>query len=333
MMTLGWGIIGIGHIADTQMAPAIAADANSTLVSVVSRDQGRADAFAEKHGAVHATTSYDELLARADVDVVLITTPNSQHAEQVIAAARAGKHVYCDKPLATTVADAERAVAACAEASVKLGMGFHNRAMPCFREAKRVLESGVIGEPISVYVEVSAGARELQSWRADPTLAGHGTMANVGVHLYDVLRFVMDAEITTVSAFLDAPVGQMERMAVSTLVFDNGVVAQINANERTPFPHNDFVIHGSKGRITGVGLTRTSAGGELQVLTADGETRTPFPPASEAHRDALSNFCRALVEGRDPSPSGRDGLQIVRVVEGMARSSRDGVHCRLPSAR
>ena len=328
-MTLGWGIIGIGHIADTQMAPAINVDVNSTLISVVSRDQERADAFAEKFGAVHATTSYDELLARPDVDVVLITTPNSLHAEQVIAAARAGKHVYCDKPLATTVADAERAVAACAEASVKLGLGFHNRAMPCFLEAKRLLESGVIGEPIALHVEVSAGAREHQSWRADPALAGHGTMANVGVHLYDVLRFIMSAEITTVSAFLDAPDGQMERMSVATLVFDNGAIAQVNANEKTPYPRNDFVIHGSKGRIAGLGLTRTSAGGKLQVLTADGETRTPFPPASEAHRDALSEFCQALVEGREPSPSGQDGLQIVRVVDAMARSARDGVHIRL----
>jgi 1,5-anhydro-D-fructose reductase (1,5-anhydro-D-mannitol-forming) len=328
-MTLGWGIIGIGHIADTQMAPSINADANSTLVSVVSRDQERANAFARKHGAVQATTSYDEMLARPDVDVVLVTTPNGLHAEQVIAAARAGKHVYCDKPLATTVADAERAVAACADTSVKLGMGFHNRAMPCFLETKRVLESGVIGDPIAFHVEVSAGARELRSWRADPALAGHGTMANVGVHLYDVLRFIMSAEITTVSAILDAPAGHMERMSVSTLVFDNGAIAQINANEKTPYPHNDFVIHGSKGRITGVGLTRTSAGGEVQVLTADGETRTPFSPASEAHRDALSGFCRALVEGREPSPSGRDGLQIVRVVDAMARSSRDGIHVRL----
>ena len=330
-MTLGWGIIGIGHIADTQMAPAIDADPNSKLVSVVSRDRGRADTFAQKHGAVHATTSYDEMLERDDVDVVLITTPNSLHAEQVIAAARAGKHVYCDKPLATTVADAERAVAACDDASVKLGMGFHNRAMPCFLEAKRILDAGIVGEPISVHVEVSAGAREHESWRADPTLAGHGTMANVGVHLYDVLRFIMGAEIVTVSAFLDAPGGQMERMSVATLIFDNGAIAQIDANEKVPFPRNDFVIHGTRGRIAGLGLTRTSAGGEFRVLAADGETSTSFPPASEAHRDALSGFCRVLVEGRTPSPSGRDGLQIVRVVDAMARSFRDGVHVRLGS--
>ena len=328
-MSLGWGIIGIGHIAATQMAPAIDADANSTLVSVVSRDQGRADSFAEKYGAVHATTSYDELLGRPDVDVVLITTPNSQHAEQVVAAARAGKHVYCEKPLATTVADAERAVAACKEAGVRLGMGFHNRAMPCFLEAKRVLESGIIGDPIAAYVEVGAGARELRGWRGDPALAGHGTMANVGVHLYDVLRFIMAAEITTVSAFLDAPDGQMERMSVATLVFDNGAIVQVNANEKTPYPRNDFVIHGSKGRIAGIGLTRTSAGGEIQVLSADGETKTPFAPASRAHREALSGFCRSLVEGREPSPSGQDGLQIVRVVDAMARSARDGIHVRL----
>src|SRR5450759_2571658 len=105
-VALGWGIVGPGGIADREMAPAIAADSNSELVAVVARDPDKGRAFAEKHGAGWSGTDYDEMLKRSDVDVVLITTPNGLHADQVVAAAGAGKHVLGDKPLALTAADA-----------------------------------------------------------------------------------------------------------------------------------------------------------------------------------------------------------------------------------
>ena len=116
-----WGIIGLGRIADTEIAPAITTSPHGELRAVVSREQGRADAFAGRHGAARALTSFRELLADPGVDAVYIATPNALHAEQVVAAARAGKHVMCDKPLALTVADAQRAVSACEEANVRLG--------------------------------------------------------------------------------------------------------------------------------------------------------------------------------------------------------------------
>src|ERR1700676_3993983 len=119
-MTLGWGIVGPGGIADREMAPAIAADPNSELVAVVARDPDKGRAFAAKHGARSSSTDYAEMLARPDVDVVLVTPPNALHPHQGMAAARAGKHVLCDKPLALTAADGERAIAACADAGVKL---------------------------------------------------------------------------------------------------------------------------------------------------------------------------------------------------------------------
>src|SRR6266566_2542225 len=109
---LRWGIIGLGRIADTEIAPAITASPQGELRGVVSRDQGRAEAFAGRHGAVRALTSFDELLADPEVDAVYIATPNALHADEVVAAAAAGKHVMCDKPLALSVAGAQRADAA-----------------------------------------------------------------------------------------------------------------------------------------------------------------------------------------------------------------------------
>ena len=328
----GWGLIGTGRIADDRILPAINAVAGNKLVGVVSRDRGRADAFAKKFGAQHAYTSYEEMLRNPDVTVVAIHTPNAQHAEQAIAAARAGKHVFCDKPMATTVADAERMVRECEKAGVKLGLNFHNRFMPAFIETRRIIQSGEIGEVQLAQVEASPGARpggRLGSWRVDPAVAGLGTTYSIGVHVYDILRFLLSSEVAMVSALFDTQRGVMEETNVSLLRFQNGVMAQLSVHEKTPFPHNDFVIYGSKGRILGKGLTRSRAGGELQVITEDGKTRTTEFPATNAHAACVKAFSEALLEGRDPDPSGIDGLRSVQLTEGMARSAGEGIHVGL----
>src|ERR1039457_7045996 len=118
-----WGIVGLGRIADTEIAPAISASKDGVLQAVVSRDQGRADSFAQRHQAARGLTDYGEMLADPEVDAVYIATPNALHADQVVAAAEAGKHVMCDKPLATSTAAARRAAAACEAAGVRRGGG------------------------------------------------------------------------------------------------------------------------------------------------------------------------------------------------------------------
>lgn len=328
----GWGLVGTGRIAEDRILPGIIAHQGNRLVGVVSRTRERAENFAKKFRAEHAYTSYDELLRNPDVTVVAIHTPNAQHAEQAIAAARAGKHVFCDKPMATTVADAERIVRECEKAGVKLGVNFHNRFMPSFIEARRIIAGGGIGAVQMVQLEASPGARpggRLGTWRVDAAVAGLGTTNSIGVHVYDILRYLLDSEITMVSAFFDSARGVMEGVNLSTFRFANGVLAQLSVHEITPYPHNDFVIYGSQGRIIGRGLTRSREGGEMEVKTADGKTRTTAFPAINAHAAAVAGFSEALIEGRDPVPSGIDGLRSVQLTEAMARSAWDGVHVRL----
>jgi len=328
----GWGLIGTGRIADDRILPGINAHAGNQLIGVVSRDQGRADTFARKFGAQHAYTNYDDLLRNPEVTVVAIHTPNSQHADQAVAAARAGKHVFCDKPMATSVADAERIVRECEKAGVKLGMNFHNRYMPGFIEARRVIASGEIGKIHHVQIEASPGARpggRLGTWRTDPGTAGLGTTYSIGVHVYDILRYLLASEISMVSAFFDSPRGKVEEINASLLRMENGVVAQLSVHENSPFPHNDFVVYGSKGRILGRGLTRSRAGGVLEVATADGKTRSQAVEAINAHGACVAAFSDALLNGRDPVPSGIDGLRSMQLTDAMARSAWEGTHVRL----
>ena len=328
----GWGLIGTGRIADDRVLPGINAFAGNKLIGVVSRTQARADDFAKRFKAKHAYTHFDDLLKNPEVTVVAIHTPNAQHAEQAIAAARAGKHVFCDKPMATGAADAERIVRECEKAGVTLGVNFHNRQMPCFIEARRIVQSGEIGNVIMVQLEASAGVGATSvaaTWRQDPAQAGLGTSMNVGTHVYDILRYILNSEIVMVSAMFETPPGVMETTSLTTFRFANGALAQLNVNQSTPNPHNDFVIYGSKGRITGRALTRSRAGGEMQVHLNDGASRTQTYPAINAHEACVVDFSKALLEGRAPAATGIDGLRSVQLTDAMKKSAWEGMHVRL----
>ena len=314
------------------MLPGINSFAGNKLIGVVSRTQARADDFARRFNAQHAYTNFDDLLKNPEVTVVAIHTPNAQHAEQAIAAARAGKHVFCDKPMATSAADAERIVRECEKAGVTLGVNFHNRQMPCFLETRRIVQSGEIGKVLMVQLEASAGvgaASVAATWRQDPAQAGLGTSMNVGTHVYDILRFILGAEIVMVSAMFDTAPHVMETTSLTTFRFANGALAQFNVNQSTPNPYNDFVIYGSKGRITGRALTRSRAGGELQVSIDGGASRVTTYPAINAHEACVVEFSKALLEGRAPAATGVDGLRSVQLTDAMGKSAWEGVHVRL----
>lgn len=328
-MTLGWGIIGLGRSADTLVAPSIAADPNSQLVAVVSRDQGRGDAFAARHGARRAGTDYAAMLSNPDVDVVAITTPNAFHAEQVIAAARAGKHVLCDKPMATSAVEAKQAYDACRQAGVKLGINFQTRHFTWFQQARRVIASGEIGNVIAVQIDASAGDVPLGGWRADPQLAQLGSINNIAVHVYDVLRFLLAAEVTEVTALLDSDRRhELERLPMVLMRFSNGALVYANGNQRTPLPLNDVVIHGTEGRIDGRGITRPQTEGEMRVVSKVGE-RSAHYSSHDCYERTIRAYSEAVLAGHDPDPSGLDGLRCVQITDAIRRSAREGRHVEL----
>lgn len=318
---LGWGIIGIGNIVKTTIAPAMVEEPDCELVAAVSRDQGRARHFASDFGVRYAYDDYDLMLANPEVEAVFIATPNSLHAEQVIAAARSGKHVLCDKPLAINVPDARRALDACTEAGVRLGINFHNRHLPWVQDVSRLIAEGVIGDVEMVQVQVASGPRHYDNWRADPEIAGLGTVHNVGVHGLDFLRVLLSSDPVEVVAMFDRPpgTGEVEMQALMTLRFANGALVHFDANERLRDPLNDIVIYGSEGRIVGSSFTRSRSDGELRVLTDAGETVTAYP-APEAHRLAVAAFTTAVLEDREPNASGLDGLRSAQICEAIARS-------------
>lgn len=327
---LGWGIVGLGRIAGTQIAPAIAASGNGSLVCVVSRDQGRAAEFARAHavaggpgqsgGAPAALDDYAKMLTDPAVTAVYIATPNALHAEQVIAAARAGKHVMCDKPLALTPADARRCVEECRSAGVRLGITFQTRYHDGLADAVKLVRDGGIGKVVMAEVTMSGGRNLPRGWRTDPALAGLGTLNNIGVHAFDLLRYLLGAEVSEVVAMTGAEPGfQVDTTALVLLRFASGTIAYVNANQSAPHARDDIVLYGSEGRILGRNLSRPGRDGTLSFVTQAGEREVPAS-SHDAYRRVVQAFADAVLAGRDPSPAGEDGVRSVELTTAIARA-------------
>ncbi|MGH9102467.1 MAG: Gfo/Idh/MocA family protein [Acidimicrobiales bacterium] len=327
--TLGWGLVGLGGIADKEIAPAITSTESATLVGVVSRDQGRAEAFAQRHGALHALHDYDQLLAEPSVGAVYIATPNALHVDQTIAAARAGKHVLCDKPLAMSAADAERVISECDKAGVSLGVTFQTRNHEGMADAKAAIAEGRIGSVVLAEIEMSPGRTMIKGWRTDKSLAGIGAMNNIGVHAYDLLRYLLGSEVSEVTAMLASEPGfDLDLTSLALMRFENGALAYVNANQTVPNFRPDVVVYGSKGRIIFDNLSRPNREGTIEVLTEEGRTERPAD-SKTAYRKTVGDFTQAVLEGREPSPSGLDGLRSVELTDAMSTSAREGRLVRL----
>jgi len=203
-MAIGWGIVGIGRHPDARMAPAIRVAQDSKLVAVCSRDQARAEAFAQKHGSLFAYSDYEAMLQNPQVDAVYIASPNALHKEHTVKAAQAGKHVLCEKPMALSLADCQTMIRACRDAAVLLGVGFHLRHHQAHIEARRCIQRGEVGELVMGHAQWAGGVRGqlhpaprggLLAWWDDPQMSGGGSMMATGVHAVDLLRFVTGREV------------------------------------------------------------------------------------------------------------------------------------------
>jgi len=336
-MTLGWAIITAGMHADLKVAPALNATPDAELVAVYSRDQGRAEAFAKKHGAKAAYSDLDALLRDARVEAVFIASPNALHASQTLAAARAGKHVLAEKPMATTLDDAVAMVRACRDAGVKLGVGYHLRQHPGHREAQRLIAQGVLGTVALAQGQWGFGVRgqeappprsALRQWWDDPELmGGASTMMGTGVHVIDLLRFVLGQEVTEVAALTDGQTAErpLEQLVTMALRFNQGTLATMCCGRRLPDSRNDLTVYGSLGRIAVRAALWEGRQGALDV-TSEAVHKTEVYPLQPLANfvDELVDFQRAIRSDREPAATGLDGLRAVQVTLAMIESAKHG---------
>ena len=318
-MTVGWGIIGIGKLSDVSIAPAIARDADSELVAVCSRSLQRAAEFAQRHGSPAHYDDYDAMLRDDRVDAVYIATPNALHGEHMLAAAAAGKHVLVDKPMALSAEDGQRMIAAAGEHGVHLAVGFQLRHKATNRAARDAIARSVIGTPALFEMSIGAGKDHFpyDTWRADPALAGGGTLLHQGTHVIDLVQFLADSPIVEVACLADAP--PSEDVAVVSCRLASGALANLSSNQLIGGTPRTWLAVGSEAWLQGKGGLGAATGDEV-VLHRGTDTESVAVGTANAYDEEIASFARAVAHGEPVNGTGLDGVRTIAVVDAVYRS-------------
>jgi 1,5-anhydro-D-fructose reductase (1,5-anhydro-D-mannitol-forming) len=337
-MALGWGIIGIGKLADIAIAPAMGKQGASQLAAVCSRDLGRARQFAERHEARSAYDDYGQMLDDPAVDIVYIASPNALHAEHTVAAVQAGKHVLVEKPMALSVTDGQVMVDAASSAGVTLAVGFHLRHKATALMAREAVRSGRLGRVFLADMSVGAGKSlyPYHTWRADPLLAGGGTLLHQGTHAIDLIAFLTDRTISEVTCQLDitdADEGEGERQRAggrgsedvftATCRLDDGTLATLSSHQLHAGTRPDWALFGEEGWLACRGGSSPFPGDELTFHVGREEPSALATSEVSAYDAEVDAFVAAVEGTAVVNGSGLDGLRVIAACEALYRSARE----------
>ena len=339
---IGWGIVGCGVIAPTH-AGAIQDSGTARLVACCDIVPGKAKDFAGKYGAARAYDSMAAMLKDPDIQAVSICTPSGLHSQCCIAAAEAGKHILCEKPLDVTLEAIDLAIAACDAYGVKLSGVFQRRTYASSQKVREAVRTGklgklVIGDAYQKYFRsheyYASGA-----WRATWDLDGGGALMNQGVHGIDLLLYLM-GDVKRLSAYARRLVRniEVEDTAVAILEFVNGAVGVIEGTTSvTPGYGCKLEISGDKGTIVLDESTISKwdiPGEESEAEAAPagrGTAADPTAVTATGHTAHVRDLCGAIRENREPAIPGREARRAVEVIKAIYRSSRaNGATVELP---
>jgi predicted dehydrogenase len=296
------------------------------IVRGVEPDIGSARQFARKH-SVSLTADLETVLTDQEVQAVILATPHSLHEGQVLAAARAGKHVFCEKPLGLSRASAERSVAACREAGVVLGIGHERRFEPPFREIRRLVVEGELGTLLQIEANFSHDKfldLPKENWRRSKGEAPAGGMTATGIHLLDLaISFLGPAEsVLAESRTLASDLSAGDSLA-TLLRFHNGTTASINVMLATPFISR-FAVYGSKGwaEVRDKAHVEAPEGWTLTRGIKDSRSTqvTDYPVATPV-RDNLEAFAEACTGDASYPISTDEMVATVAALEAVFKSS------------
>jgi predicted dehydrogenase len=324
-MTVKWGIVGCGTIADAQMAPAIDRAANAQLVCVMSRSLKKAELFAKKHSAKEYYTDLDEFLKNSETDVVYIATPPALHCRQTIRAAQFGKHILCEKPMATTVEDAEKMIKVCETSKVKLMIGFIMRFHSCHLKARDIIKGGFLGKIVLARAQFSYNynSDSEPSWLVKPSLSGGGSLMDVGVHCLDLLNFLLGDKITETAGFADNIVFnfQVEDTGIIVIKFSGGAYGIIDCCFNIPCSKNVFEIYGSKGSLFGEYSIGQEPRGSLKVIIGDEQKELDIEHKN-MYVAEVEHFSKCVEADHEPISTGREGLNNLKVILSAYESAK-----------
>jgi predicted dehydrogenase len=311
---LRWGVIGAGDIVRKRVAPALRDSPACELLAIARARAELAESTARTLGARRWYPRWQDLIADKDVQSVYIATPVHLHAEQTVAAAAAGKHVLCEKPMAIDAAGCDRMIGACRENGVTLGVAYYRRFYPAVVRVKSIIASGEIGEP--VFAQMNAfewfdpPPEHPRYWLLDRARAGGGPMMDFGCHRLEVLVNLFGPVRRSTGITANAVFTRdVEDTSAVLLQFESGVCASLAVTHAAREPQDTLHVFGTRGSIHCAALNA----GDLRVLGGEHERSESHPPASNVHRPLIEDFVASVSAGRAPCVDGQAGRAVAAI--------------------
>ena len=327
-MTIRLGLLAASRIAKAAIIDPLPEVAGVEVTAVAARDLDRAQAAADQWGIAHAYGSYEELISSGEVDAIYIGTPASLHREWSLATIAAGKHLLCEKPLASNAPDAQLiADAAAAAPDVVVMEAFHWRYHPCAQQIRDIVDSGVLGQlqRIESIFDIPIGAIPHTDIRWDLPLGGGSTM-DLGCYSIQWARWAASADPTVmpqvVSATTVSPVPGIDGSLGAELLWPSGLSAFIHSSMIAKGDKVDarLVVRGSAGEMVVVNPLAPQLGASIKVTTDDGTTLHDVS-SSSTYFHQLVAFREAIVNGTPFPTTVEDGVRNMEIIDACYRAA------------
>lgn len=328
---LGYAMLGLGDYATRIIMPRFAECERSRLAALVSGTPEKLKRFGDQYGvpetARYSYETFDRIVENPDVDIVYVVTPNSLHRTFTERAARAGKHVLCEKPMATTSADCEAMIAACKAAGRKLMIGYRSRFQAHNIEAIRMIREGELGPLRTIVSDHGFTIGNPAQWRLNKALSGGGSLMDIGIYSLNAARYLTGEEPVAVNAMestdrTDPRFREVEDVIAFQLLFPSG--ASANCFSTYSVNCNRYRASGPKGWVEID--PATSYQGQAMRTRLNGQTgpREPAPTSKSQFAGQLDHLSECVLTGREPIVPGEEGLKDVRLIEAIYRAAREG---------
>ncbi len=329
---LGYAIVGLGSYALRTIMPQFANCQLSQVTALVSGDPEKLRRVGREYGvperSQYSYATFDRIRDDPRVDIVYVILPNSMHAEYTIRAARAGKHVLCEKPMAVSSAECGAMIAACRKAGRKLMIGYRSHFEPHNIHAMKLAREGAVGRRRFVQSEHGFPIGDPTQWRLKRDLAGGGSMMDIGIYSVQALRYMAAEEPVSVTARestdrADPRFTEVEDRVDWSFLFPSGLIGHGFSSYSSG--HNHIRLSGDSGWIDLEPATSYS-GQKMRMRTQQGERAVEPPPGPAANQfvGQLDHLAECVLTGREPIVNGEEGLRDVRLIEGIYRSAKEG---------
>lgn len=346
MSKVKWGVIGAGGIADRRTLPGLMLSEHCELVAVMEVKEADAKRLAEKYHAKCYYTSAEELLKNEEIEAVYIASPVKFHKEQVIAAAKAGKHILCEKPIAAYLADSMEALEACKDAGVLAAAGFMMRYHNLHQKMREIVVSGKLGQIVSCRAQMNCWFPDMEgNWRQQKLHTGGGALMDMGIHCIDLLEFILNTRCEGVLGLCETKTFRydIEDSANVLLKMKNGAVAYVDTNYNIP---DDAVtcrleIMGTKGSMIAENTISQVEAGTLSCRFIDQGEYNALQNRTEAevaeyrgencnmYAKELDSFSSSVADGQAVGVPMEDAIHVQQVIDTAYRASEQGKFLRI----